>query len=95
MVEDIEQILSEKVKLPPGYYTTYGGQFQNLQEAKERLSIAVPVALFLILILLFFTFHSIKQTLLIFTAVPLSIIGGVFALWIRDMPLVFLLVLDS
>ncbi|HRJ29791.1 MAG TPA: CusA/CzcA family heavy metal efflux RND transporter [Cyclobacteriaceae bacterium] len=86
VVEDIEQILSEKVKLPPGYYTTYGGQFQNLQEAKERLSIAVPVALFLILILLFFTFHSIKQTLLIFTAVPLSIIGGVFALWIRDMP---------
>lgn len=86
VVEDIEAILSEKMKLPPGYYTTYGGQFQNLQEAKERLSIAVPVALFLILILLFFTFHSVKQTLLIFTAVPLSVIGGVFALWIRDMP---------
>lgn len=86
VVEDIEHALEGKVKLPPGYYTTYGGQFQNLQEAKDRLSIAVPVALLLILVLLFFTFHSIKQTLLIFTAVPLSVIGGVFALWIRGMP---------
>lgn len=86
VVEEIEQILNEKVKLPSGYYTTYGGQFQNLQEAKDRLSIAVPVALALILVLLFFTFHSMKQTLLIFSAVPLSVIGGVFALWIRDMP---------
>lgn len=86
VVEEIEQILNDKVKLPSGYYTTYGGQFQNLNEAKDRLSIAVPVALALILVLLFFTFHSMKQTLLIFSAVPLSVIGGVFALWIRDMP---------
>jgi len=85
-VEEIETILNEKLDLPPGYYTTYGGQFQNLREANERLSVAVPVALLLILVLLYFTFHSFKQTLLIFTAIPLSAIGGVFALWIRDMP---------
>lgn len=85
-VKDIEKILSEKLKLPSGYYTTYGGQFQNLREATQRLSIAVPVALLLILILLYVTFQSIKQSLLIFTAVPLSIIGGVVALWLRDMP---------
>jgi heavy metal efflux system protein len=85
-VEEIETILNEKLHLPPGYYTTYGGQFQNLREANERLSVAVPVALLLILVLLYFTFHSFKQTLLIFTAIPLSAIGGVFALWFRDMP---------
>lgn len=85
-VDEIEILLSEKLKLPPGYYVTYGGQFENLREAKERLSIAVPVALLLILLLLYVTFHSMKQSLLIFTAVPLSIIGGVIALWLRDMP---------
>lgn len=85
-VEEIEKILNDKLDLPPGYYTTYGGQFQNLREANERLSIAVPTALVLILVLLYFTFHSFKQTLLIFTAIPLSAIGGVFALWFRDMP---------
>ncbi len=85
-VEEIESILSQKLRLPAGYYTTFGGQFQNLREAKERLSIAVPVALLLILLLLYVTFHSFKQSLLIFTAVPLSIIGGVVALWLRDMP---------
>lgn len=85
-VEEIETILNEKLNLPPGYYTTYGGQFQNLREANERLSVAVPVALLLILVLLYFTFHSFKQTFLIFTAIPLSAIGGVFALWIRGMP---------
>lgn len=85
-VNDIEQILSKNVKLPSGYYTTYGGQFQNLNEAKQRLSVAVPLSLLLILALLFFTFHSLPQTLLIFTAVPLSAIGGVFALLLRGMP---------
>ncbi len=85
-VEEIEKILNDKLDLPPGYYTTYGGQFQNLREANKRLSIAVPTALVLILVLLYFTFHSFKQTLLIFTAIPLSAIGGVFALWLRDMP---------
>jgi cobalt-zinc-cadmium resistance protein CzcA len=72
--------------MPAGYYVTYGGQFQNLQEANQRLMIALPIALLLILVLLFFTFGSMKQSLLIFTAIPLSAIGGVFALIIRDLP---------
>ncbi len=86
VVNEIQAKLDAKLKMPPGYYTTYGGQFQNLVEANKRLSVAVPVALALILILLFFTFGSIKQSLLIFTAIPLSAIGGVFALWLRGMP---------
>jgi len=85
-VEEIQAKLDKQLKLPVGYYLTYSGEFQNLQEAKARLSIAVPVALLLILVLLFVTFKSIPQTLLIFTAVPLSAIGGVFALLIRGMP---------
>ncbi|MBP6679545.1 MAG: CusA/CzcA family heavy metal efflux RND transporter [Saprospiraceae bacterium] len=86
VVNEISEKLDAQLKLPTGYYTTYGGQFQNLVEANKRLSIAVPAALALIFILLFFAFGSIKQALLIFTAIPLSAIGGVFALWIRDMP---------
>jgi cobalt-zinc-cadmium resistance protein CzcA len=86
IVGEIKQKLNTQLKLPTSYYLTYGGQFENLIQAKERLSIAVPVALFLILTLLYFTFNSIKQTLLIFSAIPMSAIGGIFALWIRDMP---------
>lgn len=86
IVDDIQKIINSKVQMPAGYYITYGGQFQNLKEATQRLSIAVPVALLLILLLLYFTFGSIKQSLLIFTAIPLSAIGGVFALLIRGMP---------
>ncbi|MCB9343459.1 MAG: CusA/CzcA family heavy metal efflux RND transporter [Lewinellaceae bacterium] len=86
VVEEIEAILSQKLTLPPGYFTTYGGQFQNLREAKARLSVAVPAALLLILVLLYATFRSVPQALLIFTAVPLSAIGGVFALVLRGMP---------
>lgn len=85
-VLEMQHLLDKELKLPPGYYTTYGGQFQNLKEAKQRLSIALPVALIMILVLLYITFRSVKQTLLIFTAVPLSAIGGVFALLIRGMP---------
>ncbi|RXF69662.1 CusA/CzcA family heavy metal efflux RND transporter [Arcticibacter tournemirensis] len=85
-VHEIQKLLNEGLDLPTGYYTTYGGQFQNLKAAEQRLAFAVPAALLLIFILLFFTFHSLKQSLLIFSAVPLSAIGGVFALWIRDMP---------
>lgn len=85
VVEDIQEILSKKLQLPVGYYTTYGGQFQNLKQAERRLSLAVPVALALILVLLYLTFRSVKETLIIFTAVPLSAIGGVYALWLRDM----------
>ncbi|MEJ7828834.1 MAG: efflux RND transporter permease subunit, partial [Segetibacter sp.] len=86
VVKEIQSLLAKKLKLPSGYYTTYGGQFENLQAAKQRLSIAVPVALLLIIVLLYFTFNSIKQSLLIFTAIPLAAIGGVFALLIRGMP---------
>lgn len=86
VVKEIQTKLDAELKLPPGYNITYGGQFQNLTEAKERLSIAVPVALLLIFMLLFFTFNSFKQAMLIFTAIPLSAIGGVFALYLRGMP---------
>ncbi|MFH7015415.1 efflux RND transporter permease subunit [Flavobacterium sp. FlaQc-47] len=86
VVEEIQQKLDKNLKLPAGYYVTYGGQFENLIEATKRLSIALPVALGLILVLLYFTFKSFKQAGLIFTAIPLSAIGGVFALWMRGMP---------
>lgn len=86
VVKDIQKELGEKVKLPEGYYFTYGGTFENLQAASKRLMIAVPAALALIFMLLYFTFNSAKQATLIFTAIPMSSIGGVFALLIRDMP---------
>lgn len=85
VVEDIQQQLSDNIDLPPGYYFTYGGQFENLQEASARLMIAVPAALLIIFMMLYFTFHSIKQAVLIFTAIPMSAIGGVFALLVRGM----------
>lgn len=86
VVKDIQNQLNEKVKLPEGYYYTYGGTFENLQAASARLMIAVPVALALIFMLLYFTFTSVKQATLIFTAIPMAAIGGVFALLLRDMP---------
>lgn len=85
-VNDIQGKIGQKVKLPAGYYVTYGGSFKNLQEARARLIIAVPAALSLIFILLFFTFNSLKYSILIFTAIPLSAIGGVLSLWLRGMP---------
>ncbi|WHT38903.1 CusA/CzcA family heavy metal efflux RND transporter [Myroides sp. mNGS23_01] len=86
VVQDIQAKLDAQLKLPDGYYITYGGQFENLVEATNRLMIAVPIALALIFVLLYFTFKSVKQSLIIFTAIPLSAIGGVAALWLRDMP---------
>jgi cobalt-zinc-cadmium resistance protein CzcA len=86
VVKEVQKKIESQVKFAPGYYPTYGGTFKNLQEASTRLSIAVPVALLLIFLLLYFTFSSVKQSLLIFSAIPLSAIGGIFALWIRDMP---------
>lgn len=86
IVKEMQQKITAQVKMPPGYYVTYGGQFENLQQANVRLSIAVPVALLLIFLLLFFTFNSFKQAALIFTAIPMAAIGGVFALLIRGMP---------
>ncbi|HEX8659169.1 MAG TPA: CusA/CzcA family heavy metal efflux RND transporter, partial [Hymenobacter sp.] len=86
VVTELQGKMDRQLKFAPGYYTTYGGQFENLRRATERLSIAVPVALGLIFALLFFTFHSLRQSALIFTAIPLSAIGGVVALWLRGMP---------
>jgi cobalt-zinc-cadmium resistance protein CzcA len=85
VINDVTALIDEKIKLPTGYYVTYGGQFKNLEAAQKRLLIAVPIALLLIFVLLYFTFHSMKQSLLIFTAVPMAAIGGVFALWFRGM----------
>lgn len=81
----IAKSLSQSLKLPAGYYIEYGGTFQNLLEAKQRMYIVVPAALLLIFVLLFLTFRSFKETLIIFSAIPLAAIGGVLALWIRDM----------
>ncbi len=86
LVEKIQKELEAKVKLPTGYYFTYGGQFQNLKAANARLSLAVPIALALIFILLYFTFSSFAQAALIFTAIPLSAIGGIWALQLRGLP---------
>ncbi|MBS4063292.1 MAG: CusA/CzcA family heavy metal efflux RND transporter, partial [Chitinophagaceae bacterium] len=86
IVEELQTKVKKQVQLPAGYYVTYGGQFENLQQATKRLAIAVPAALLLIFVMLFFAFRKFKYCLLIFSAIPLSAIGGVFALWIRDMP---------
>ncbi len=86
VVKDIQQKLGTDIKLPSGYYFTYGGTFENLEKASKRLMIAVPLSLLLIFVLLYFTFSSIKQASLIFTAIPMSAIGGVFALLVRGMP---------
>ncbi|MFN8294133.1 MAG: CusA/CzcA family heavy metal efflux RND transporter [Chitinophagales bacterium] len=86
VVTDIQEQLNKEIKLPSGYYFTYGGQFENLQKASSRLMLAVPISLLLIFSLLYFTFHSFRQALLIFTAIPMSAIGGVLALLLRNMP---------
>ncbi|GGG37063.1 efflux RND transporter permease subunit [Hymenobacter glacieicola] len=86
LVTDIQQQLTAKLKLPEGYSLKYGGQFENLQQAKSRLAVAVPVALLLIFVLLYLSFHSVKQALLIFTGIPLAAIGGILALWLCGMP---------
>ena len=86
IVEELQSKVESNIKLPSGYSVTYGGAFENLNAAKARLSIAVPVSLLLIFLLLYFSFNSIKQGLLIYSAIPLSAIGGIFALAWRDMP---------
>jgi cobalt-zinc-cadmium resistance protein CzcA len=86
VVADIQQVMKNKITLPAGYYVTYGGTFENLQAAKSRLSLVVPIALALIFILLFFTFQSFLEAAIIYLAIPLSAIGGIWALWLRDMP---------
>lgn len=86
VVEDIQVILEDKLSLPVGYTMTYGGQFENLQSATKRLEITVPIVLVLIFVMLYFALKNYKDALLIFTAIPFSAVGGVFLLWIRDMP---------
>ncbi|MEA1896914.1 MAG: CusA/CzcA family heavy metal efflux RND transporter, partial [Bacteroidota bacterium] len=86
VVEDIQVIVDENISLEPGNYIVYGGQFENLKNATKRLMFAVPLALVLIFIFLHFAFKSLKDAIMIFTAVPLSTVGGVFFLWIRGMP---------
>lgn len=86
VVMDIQKIINAKIKLPAGYSVKYGGQYENLQSAKNRLLVAVPIALLLIFILLYFAFDSIKEALLVYSAIPLSAAGGIVFLWLRDLP---------
>lgn len=86
IVNELQEKVNDKLKFPTGYYVNYGGSFENLNEAKKRLAIAVPVSLALIFLLLFFAFNSVKHGLLIYTAIPLSAIGGIFFLALRGMP---------
>lgn len=86
IVNELQQKVEAKIKFPSGYYVTYGGAFENLNAAKQRLMIAVPVSLILIFLLLFFAFNSVRQGLLIYSAIPLSAIGGIFFLALRGMP---------
>ena len=86
VIDDIQKLIDAHIKLPTGYTIDYGGQFENLQSAKSRLLIAVPVALALIFILLYFAFKSVKDALMIYSAIPLSAVGGIFLLYARDMP---------
>ncbi|HLZ16346.1 MAG TPA: CusA/CzcA family heavy metal efflux RND transporter [Cyclobacteriaceae bacterium] len=86
IVKEMDEKIKVRIKMEPGYFLKYGGAFKNLEEAKQRLTITLPTVLLLIFVLLFFTFHSIRETLLIFSSIPLSAIGGVLALWVRGMP---------
>lgn len=85
-VEDIQEILDEKLKLPDGYYHNYGGEFENLQSATNRLMVVIPIALVIILLLLYATVKNVRESLFVFSAIPLAAIGGVWALWLRGMP---------
>ncbi|MDY0938082.1 CusA/CzcA family heavy metal efflux RND transporter [Pseudomonas viridiflava] len=86
-VEDAGQTIDSSVQIPAGYWTNWGGQFEQLQSAAKRLQIVVPVALLLVLALLFLMFNNLKDGLLVFTGIPFALTGGVMALWLRDIPL--------
>lgn len=86
VVADIQEKLDAEFELPPGYYIRYGGAFENFERASNRLQVVVPIALLLIFILIYFALESFKQTTMIYIAIPLAAIGGVFSLWLRDMP---------
>ncbi len=85
-VEEIQQILDQKLKMPEGYYYNYGGEFENLQSASRRLMVVIPIALAVILLLLYATVKNLRESLFVFSAIPLAAIGGVWALWLRGMP---------
>jgi len=85
-VKEAQEVIGKQVQVPAGYYLTYGGQFENLQRATARLLIVVPIALFLIFVLLFTTFGSVRQALLIYSGIPFAIVGGILALALRGMP---------
>lgn len=86
VVDDVQRLINKNIQLPTGYTITYGGQFENLQSAKSRLMIAVPIALILIFVLLYFAFKSVKEALMIYSAIPLAAVGGILLLWMRDLP---------
>lgn len=86
VVKEVQQIIAQSIKLPTGYSVEYGGQFENFRTAKNRLMVAVPIALILIFVLLYFAFNSVKEALIIFSAIPMSAIGGVLLLYLRDLP---------
>ncbi|MGQ3117132.1 MAG: efflux RND transporter permease subunit [Hydrogenophaga sp.] len=86
-VEEAGAALKEKVVIPTGYWTTWGGQFENLQSATKRLQIVVPVALLLVFVLLFAMFGNVRDGLIVFTGIPFALTGGILALWLRDIPL--------
>lgn len=86
IVTDVKALLDAQLNLPTGYSIAYGGQFENLNQAKDRLIKVVPLALLLIAIMLYFTFNSISETIMVFLTIPLAVIGGIVALWIRGMP---------
>jgi len=86
-VQEAEAAIGAQVKVPVGYWTTWGGQFEQLKEASDRLRIVVPVALLLVFGLLFMMFNNLKDGLLVFTGIPFALTGGIMALWLRDIPL--------
>ena len=86
-VHEAEQLIAEKVRIPPGYWTTWGGQFEQMIAAAQRLQIVIPIALGLIFILLYTMFGNVRDGLLMFTGVPFALTGGILALWLRDIPL--------
>lgn len=86
VVDDVQKLINDEISLPVGYTISYGGQFENLQSAKKRLFIAVPIALLLIFVMLYFGLRSAREALMIYSAIPLSAVGGILLLWLRDMP---------
>ena len=86
VIEDLQEKIDGTIELPPGYSISYGGQFENLQRAKSRLKVAVPIAMGLIFLMLFFAFGSVSEALMIYSAIPLAAVGGILSLWTRGMP---------